>query len=99
MNTPRTFSLALFTAIVVANHMDIGWGWGGHSAFLDLLQIQVDRSDAKGFVDLVHDTTPNYTDTTPFPATLTKWTYRAIYHVNDAPTGQWSNPVSVVVGG
>ena len=32
---------------------------------------------------LTYDTTPGYTDTTPFPATLTKWKYRAIYRVDD----------------
>jgi hypothetical protein len=50
-------------------------------------------------VDLVHDTTPNYTDTTPFPATATVWKYRAIFQVNGAPIGQWSAVVSVAVGG
>jgi hypothetical protein len=50
----------------------------------------VDRSDSKGFVMLTFDTTPNYTDTTPFPATPTKWTYRAIYRVGDSRVGQWS---------
>ena len=36
-------------------------------------------------------------DTTPFPAAPAKWTYRAIYHVDDAQVGQWSAPVSVTV--
>jgi hypothetical protein len=89
----------VITATVNVDRVDLGWGWGGHSAFLDMLQLQVDRSDGKGFVDLAYDTTPNYTDTAPFPTALTKWTYRAIYHVNDAPIGQWSATVSVIVGG
>ena len=80
-------------------HVELGWGWGGHRAQVDLLQVQVDRADGKGFVDLVHDTTPNYTDTTPFPAASTIWKYRAIFHVNGAPVGVWSDTVSVVVGG
>jgi hypothetical protein len=75
-------------------HVNVGWGWGGYAAFLDICEIEVDRTDGKGFVLLTFDTTPNYTDTTPFPATPTKWTYRAIYRV-----GQWSKPVSVTVGG
>jgi len=54
---------------------------------------------SKGFVMLTFDTTPNYTDTTPFPATPTKWTYRAIYRVGDSRVGQWSKPVTVTVGG
>jgi hypothetical protein len=38
-------------------------------------------------------------DTAPFPAAPTKWTYKAIYRVNDAQVGLWSNPVSITVGG
>lgn len=45
------------------------------------------------------DTTRNYTDSVPFAATPTKRTYRAIYRVGDSRVGQWSNPVSVTVGG
>ena len=58
----------------------------------------MDRGDGKGFVPLAFDTTPGYVDTQPFPATPTKWTYKAIYRVNDAQTGQWSNPVTITVG-
>ena len=47
--------------------------------------------------DLFIDTTPGYVDTAPFPAVPTKWTYRAIYRVDDAQVGQWSAPVSVTV--
>ena len=79
--------------------MLIGWGWGGNSAFLDLLEIQVDRGDAKGWVFLTYDTTPNYTDTAPFPAAPVKWKYRAIYRVADAQVGVWSNAVEITVGG
>ncbi len=32
----------------------------------------------------------------PVPA---KWTYRAIYRIGDQSVGQWSSPVSVMVGG
>jgi hypothetical protein len=86
-------------AIISGTHVDIPWGWGGYAAFLDMIEIVVDRSDSKGEVLLAYDTTPNYTDTTPFPATPTKWTYRAIYRVGDSRVGQWSKPVSVTVGG
>ena len=55
-----------------------------------MIELVVDRSDNKGEVLLAQDTTPNYTDTTPFPATPTKWTYRAIYRVGDSRVGQWS---------
>ena len=58
-----------------------------------------DRSDSKGFRHLVTDTTPNYTDTEPFPTAKAIWTYKAVFFVDDAPVGQWSQPVSVTVGG
>ena len=32
-----------------------------------------------------------------FPAAPAKWTYRAIYRVNDAQVGLWSKPVSLTV--
>jgi hypothetical protein len=43
------------------------------------------------------DTTPGYTDTQPFPAASVKWTYKAIYRLDDAQVGVWSQPVSVTV--
>jgi hypothetical protein len=86
-------------ATVSGAQVNISWGWQGLSAFLDMIELVVDRSDTKGEVFLANDTTPNYTDTTPFPATPTKWTYRAIYRVGDSRVGQWSKPVSVTVGG
>ena len=87
----------LFTVKIVAGQVFIDWGWGGNSAHLDMIQIQVDRG--QGWVDLTYDTTPGYTDTTPFPAALTTWKYRAIYRVGDAPVGLWSAEQSVIVGG
>jgi hypothetical protein len=54
-------------------------------------------SSSIGYVFLANDTTPGYTDTTPFPTTPAKWTYRAIYRVGDEQVGQWSAPVSVAV--
>jgi hypothetical protein len=90
---------AVLTLSIVGNAVFIGWGWQGFSAFLDMLEIQVDRGDGKGFVLLTYDTTPNYTDTFPLPATPTKWKYRAIYRVGDHQVGVWSNTVEIVVGG
>lgn len=87
------------TAKIAGNAVTIPWGWGGHGAFLDICEIQVDRGDGKGFVMLTFDTSPGYTDTTPFPTAPTKWTYRAIYRVGDAQVGQWSKETSVMVGG
>lgn len=80
-------------------HVFIGWDWGGFSAFFDMVELQVDRGDGQGFRLLSHDTTPGYTDTAPLPATPAKWTYRAIYMVNDQPVGVWSTSVSINVGG
>jgi len=87
----------VITAKLSGGRVEIGWGWQGNRAALDQCEIQVDRADGKGFVLLTYDTTPGYVDTQPFPATPIKWTYRAIYRVNDAQVGQWSLPVSVTV--
>lgn len=86
-------------AIINGTQVNVKWGWGGNSAYLDICEIQVDRGDGKGYVFLTFDTTPGYTDTQPFPATPTKWTYRAIYRVGDAQVGLWSLPVNITVGG
>ncbi len=77
----------------------IRWGWQGAAAYLDMLELLVDRADGKGFVTLAYDTTPNYTDTTPLPATPVKWTYKAIFRLGDQRIGQWSDEVSITVGG
>ena len=75
------------------------WGWQGNRAFLDSCEIHADRGDGHGFALLVIDTTPNYTDTTPLPATPGRWKYKAIYRKGDARTGQWSDEVAITVGG
>lgn len=87
----------IIDAILSGNAVQVGWGWGGNSAFLDMLELQVDRGS--GWIVLAFDTTPNYTDTTPLPATPTKWKYRAIYRVGDHQVGVWSNTVEIMVGG
>lgn len=86
-------------ARVVGNQVNIDWGWQGQSAFLDMIELQVDRGGGQGYVFLANDTTPGYVDTTLFPPAPIKWTYRAIYRVGDQQVGQWSKPVSVTVGG
>ena len=85
------------TVKVKGNAVLIGWGWQGYSAFLDLLEIQVDRG--QGWVHLASDTTPDYTDTAALPATLTKWKYRAIFRVDDVQVGAWSAVIEIAVGG
>lgn len=77
----------------------VGWGWQGKHAFLDQIEIQVDRGDGKGFVPLTIDNTPGYVDIEPIPAAPTKWQYRAIYRIGDQRVGQWSAIASVIVGG
>ncbi len=86
------------TATALANGVQIGWGWQGWAKFLDQCEIQVDRNDGKGWTILTFDTTPGYLDATPFPATLTKWKYRAIFRLDDAQVGQWSADAIVSVG-
>jgi len=87
----------VFTVSIVGGQVVIKWNWGGYAAFLDAIEFQVDRNDGKGNVLLTIDTTPGYTDTQPFPANKTVWTYRAIYQLNDARVGVWSQSVSVAV--
>jgi hypothetical protein len=77
----------------------VRWGWQGNSAFLDMIELCVDRADGKGFVTLAYDTTPDYLDTAPMPANAAIWTYKGIYRVGDARVGQWSDPVSINVAG
>ena len=81
------------------NKVEISWTWQGYSKYLDQCEIQVDRADGKGWQVLTFDTTPGYTDTAAFPATLTQWKYRAIYRVDDEQVGQWSAVESIAVGG
>ncbi len=82
---------------IIGGQVFIDWGWGGNGAFLDMLQIQVDRG--QGWTDLAYDTTPGYTDTHALPPTITTWKYRAIYRVGDGQAGIWSAEVGIAVGG
>jgi hypothetical protein len=87
----------IISANIMGNQVNVKWGWGGNSAFLDSCEIQVDRGDGKGFVLLTIDTTPGYTDTQAFPAASVKWTYKAIYRLADDQVGLWSQTASVTV--
>jgi hypothetical protein len=84
-------------ATVSGDRVDIGWGWQGHGAHLDMIEIHVDRGS--GFTLLTYDTTPGYVDTAPFPPAGAKWTYKAIYRKGDRQIGKWSKEVSVAVPG
>ena len=87
----------VIAAKISGNGVDIKWNWQGNHAFLDACEILVDRNDGKGYVPLTIDTTPNYTDTTPFPTAKTIWSYKAIYRVDDRQVGLWSQIVTVTV--
>jgi hypothetical protein len=86
-------------ATISGTQVNVKWGWGGNSAFLDSCEIQVDRGT--GFGLLTIDTTPNYTDTQAFPAAgqTALWKYKAIYRQGDDRVGQWSDVVSIPVAG
>lgn len=88
-------------ANVVGSQVQVKWGWGGNGAFLDSCEIHVDRGDNKGFVLLTIDTTPNYTDTQPFPAPgqSALWKYKAIYRQGDQRVGQWSDVATLAIAG
>lgn len=96
--TPPDFAILapVLKVKIAGNKVELDWDWQGFSAFLDQCELQVDRG--QGYQVLTFDTTPGYTDSTPFPAAPTKWKYRAIYRVDDAQVGQWSAEVSVTVG-
>ena len=88
-------------AVINGTAVDLDWNWGGYRSFLSMCELQVDRAEegGLGFVLLAMDTTPGNTDSHPFPAKPAIWTYKAIYHAGDSRVGNWSNPVSVTVGG
>jgi len=89
----------LITAKVSGGAVHIGWGYQGNGAWLSGLEIHVDRGDGHGDLLLTVDTTPNYVDPQPFPTAKAVWSYKAIYRADDAEVGQWSQAVSVAVGG
>ncbi len=89
----------VFTLVLTGGVVKVLWNWGGNSAYLDLCELRVDRNDGKGFTLLAMDSTPGYEDSFGFPATPTKWSYKAIYRVGDNQVGQWSAEVSITVGG
>jgi hypothetical protein len=87
----------VFIVSIVNGQVFIKWNFGGYAAYLDAFELQVDRNDGKGFVPLVIDPSPGYTDTQAFPAVRTVWTYRGIFQVDVARVGLWSQPVSIAV--
>lgn len=80
-----------------AGRPTVAWTKGG----ADALEIWVDRGDGPGFAFLAIDLKPDYPDSFPLPApgTSALWKYRAIYRLGDDQVGQWSDVISVTVGG
>ncbi len=94
-----TLLLPLIHVLLLSGQVVIKWSWQGFAAYLTSCEIWVDRGDGKGFGFLTIDTTPNYTDTQTLPAVAAKWTYKAIYRIDEAQAGLWSAPVSLTVCG
>ena len=65
----------------------------------DAIEIWADRGDDKGFILATTTTAPGFTDTAAKPSTGAVWKYKAIYRLRDAQVGQWSDVVSIAVGG
>ena len=67
---------------------------------MDGIAIYVSRGSSAWEL-LAIDTVPNYTDTFALPANgqAAVWKYKAIYRLNDANVGQWSDEVSITVSG
>ena len=93
---PSTWKPVL-SVIMQAGHPIIVWTKGKASA----IEIWVDRNDGNGFVFLIIHTEPNTPDPAPLPppGTSVVWKYKAIYRYHDEQVGEWSDVLSVVVGG
>lgn len=79
--------------------VELGWTWQGLSKWLYGCELEVDRGDGQGRRPLSVDNVPKYIDTHPLPATPQKWTYWAVFRDREGRVGQWSNPISITVGG
>ena len=86
-------------ATVSGDRVSLKWGWQGMRVWLSSCEIHVDRGDGAGFVLLTVGTRPGCVVKHPLPATRTVWSYKATYRANDSEVGQWSQTVSVAVGG
>lgn len=76
-------------------HPVLGWNKGDTSA----LEILADRNDGKGFVFFTISTEVSATDNAPLPESASLWKYKAIYRLRDLQVGQWSDVLSIPVGG
>ena len=87
----------VLSILIQAGHPTVVWAKGKASA----IEIWVDRNDGNGFVFLIIHTEPNTPDPAPLPPTGTSvvWKYKAIYRYHDEQVGEWSDVLSVMVGG
>lgn len=88
---PNTLKPAITVRLVDGGHPEIVW----KKKSADALRIEVDRGS--GFVFLVTDTIPNYTDMAALPTGAAVWKYRCVYLIDDSQVGQWSDIVSTTV--
>ncbi len=80
-----------------AGHPIIAWT-KGHAA---AIEIWVDRGDGNNFTLLTINIEPNTIDKFALPVANNSqtWQYKAIYLLHDEQVGQWSDVISVLVGG
>ena len=80
-----------------AGHPIIVWTKGNAAA----IEIWVDRGDGNNFGFLTINTEPNTMDKWPLPVPgkSQTWQYKAIYLLHDEQVGQWSDVMSMSVGG
>lgn len=94
-HAPRNFgTLApLISLRTSGDAVEVVWNKDGMEA------VEIQKDSGSGWTFLAVDTRPNYTDTTPAPATASRWKYRAIYTHDSEKVGQWSNVAEITVGG
>ena len=93
---PASMKPEIKLRLIEGGKPEIVWKKSG----MDALEIWVDRGTGT-FAFLAIDTVPNYTDTFTLPAAgaTAIWKYKAIYRVDDAHVGMWSDVVSQTVTG
>ena len=79
----------------VAGHPLIIWTKGR----ADAIEIWADRGDGNGFTLFAVNNQPDTIDNTPLPSVSANWKYKAIYRLHDEQVGQWSDVLSILVGG
>ena len=90
---PSTLRPQLKVRLVNGGQPEICW----KKQRLGAIRLEVDRG--QGWTYLTVDARPNTPDPFPLPPTPALWKYRALYLKNDQPIGQWSDVVTVNVGG